>query len=203
MQAQLDTPTRMQETESRKSSEAPNADEAEIKESQYTSAQEKKQESNSEIVDKDEANGQTEPENASQEQQPPEPPFSIFTSRERNFVVIMASLAALFSPLSANIYYPALNTLSEDLHESLSKINLTITTYLVWQSNTSLPTRTHCIADLSRASTSLYWQPFRRDRSTAILHNLLYHLHRGKHWSGIAPKLSYLARSTYDTELRE
>ena len=203
MQAQLDTRAQMQETESRKSSVALNADKAKIEESQGTSAQEKQDESNSEIVGKDEANGQTEPEKASQEQQPPEPPFSIFTSKERNFVVVMASLAALFSPLSANIYFPALNTLSEDLHESSTNINLTITTYLVWKSNTSLPIRAHCITDLSRASTSLHWQLFRRDWSTAILHNLLYHLHWGKHWSGIAPKLSYLACSTYGTELRE
>ena len=65
------------------------------------------------------------------EREDPEPPFSVFSARERNFLVMMASLAALFSPLSANIYYPALNTLSTDLHVSLSKINLTITTYLV------------------------------------------------------------------------
>lgn len=64
-------------------------------------------------------------------QQDPEPPFSVFSARERNFLVAMASLAALFSPLTANIYYPALNTLSTELHVSLSKINLTITTYLV------------------------------------------------------------------------
>lgn len=60
-----------------------------------------------------------------------EPPYSIFSRGQKNFVVVIASLAALFSPLTDNIYYPALNTLSEDLHESLSNINLTITTYLV------------------------------------------------------------------------
>lgn len=146
MQAQSDTRAQTQEMESK----------AEIGESEDISAQEKKHESNSEIVDKDEANGQTEPENASQERLPPESPFSIFTPSEKRFIIIIASLAALFSPLSANIYYPALNTLSEDLHESLSKINLTITTYLVWQSNTSGATRAHYITDLSRASTSLY-----------------------------------------------
>lgn len=67
------------------------------------------------------------------EQQDPGPPFSVFSARERKFLVAMASLAAMFSPLSANIYYPALNTLSTDLHVSISKINLTITTYLIFQ----------------------------------------------------------------------
>ena len=193
MQAQSDTRAQTQEMESK----------AEIGESEDISAQEEKHESNSETVDKDEANGQTEPENASQERLPPEPPYSIFTPSEKRFIIIIASLAALFSPLSANIYYPALNTLSEDLHESLSKINLTITTYLVWRSNTSGATRAHYITDLSRASTSLYREPFRRDRSTNTLYNLLYYLHWGKHWSGIASKLSYIARSTYGTELRK
>ncbi|KAL9102337.1 MAG: hypothetical protein Q9163_002518 [Psora crenata] len=68
-----------------------------------------------------------------QEQEEGEPPFSIFSAREKRFIVIVASIAALFSPLSANIYYPALNTLAKDLHVSLSKINLTITTYLIFQ----------------------------------------------------------------------
>ena len=62
----------------------------------------------------------------------PEPPFSIFGRREKTFIVIMASLAALFSPLSANIYYPALTVLAEDLNVSNTLINLTITSYLVW-----------------------------------------------------------------------
>ena len=70
-------------------------------------------------------------EQETEEQPTQEPPFSVFSIREKRFIVIIASLAALFSPLSANIYYPALNTLSTDLHVSLSKINLTITTYLV------------------------------------------------------------------------
>lgn len=107
----------------------------EIEGSEDTSAQEKKQEPDSKKVDKDKADGQREPDDSSKEleaQQPPEPLFSILSPSEKRFVIVIASLAALFSPLSANIYYPALNTLSEDLHESLSKINLTITTYLVW-----------------------------------------------------------------------
>ena len=62
-----------------------------------------------------------------------EPPFSVFSRGEKTFLVVMASLAALFSPLSANIYYPALNVLATDLNVSNSLINLTITSYLVRQ----------------------------------------------------------------------
>lgn len=128
MQAQLETRGQMQEKNSRNSSDALSAEKAEIGEAENTSAQEKKQERNSENVDEDKANGQTEPEN---QQQPPQPPFSVFSPSERRFIIMIASLAAVFSPLSANIYFPALNTLSEDLRVSVSKINLTITTYLV------------------------------------------------------------------------
>jgi hypothetical protein len=64
----------------------------------------------------------------------PEPPFSIYSSREKKFIVLMASLAALLSPLSANIYYPALNVLADELSVSLTLINLTITAYLVRKS---------------------------------------------------------------------
>ena len=115
-------------------SESLNDEKAEVKDSQDISSEGNKDDSKSENVDKDNADGQTEPENPSQEQegqQPQEPPFSILSPSEKRFVVVIASLAALFSPLSANIYFPALNTLSEDLHESVDKINLTITTYLV------------------------------------------------------------------------
>ena len=65
------------------------------------------------------------------EQAEAQPPYSVFGSHERRFIIVLASLAALFSPLSANIYFPALNTLARDLDVSISKINLTITTYLV------------------------------------------------------------------------
>lgn len=135
MQAQSEPRGQVHEMHSRNPSKLLSDEKTEIEGSEDTSAQEKKQESDSNKVDKDKADGQREPDDSSQEleaQQPPEPPFSILSPGEKRFVIVIASLAALFSPLSANIYYPALNTLSEDLHESLSKINLTITTYLVW-----------------------------------------------------------------------
>ena len=95
---------------------------------------EQQQDLGSQDIEAEEAHSRTESEQQEQEsgkQQTQEPPFSVFSVREKRFIVIMASLAALFSPLSANIYFPALNTLSADLHVSLTKINLTITTYLV------------------------------------------------------------------------
>ena len=148
MQAQSQGHEQLQEMELQNTSEAPSPEPLNAEECKDNPGQEEKQELHSEDVENKQANGYTEPDNPSQEQeegQPPEhsePPFSIFSSSERNLIVVIASLAALFSPLSANIYYPALNTLSEDLHQSLSKINLTITTYLVCTWSIPLMART-------------------------------------------------------------
>ena len=57
--------------------------------------------------------------------------FSVYTARQKKVILIGGSFAAFFSPVSSNIYFPALNTIAKDLHVSLSQINLTVTTYQV------------------------------------------------------------------------
>ena len=57
--------------------------------------------------------------------------YSVFTDSQRRYIVFMASWAGFFSPVSSQIYFPALNTLAEDLHVSNSLINLTLTSYMV------------------------------------------------------------------------
>ena len=57
--------------------------------------------------------------------------FSVYTARQKKVILISGSFAAFFSPVSSNIYFPALNTIAKDLHVSLSQINLTVTTYQV------------------------------------------------------------------------
>ncbi|KAF2763176.1 MFS general substrate transporter [Pseudovirgaria hyperparasitica] len=61
------------------------------------------------------------------------PIYSVFTLGQKQFIVFMTALAGLFSPLSANIYFPALNTLTEDYKVSAALINLTLTTYMIFQ----------------------------------------------------------------------
>ena len=61
------------------------------------------------------------------------PAHSAFPKRKKQFIVFMAAFAGFFSPLTANIYFPALNTLSNELHVSNSLINLTLTTYMIFQ----------------------------------------------------------------------
>lgn len=64
---------------------------------------------------------------------PTTPPYSIFTRSQKRYIVFLAAFAGLFSPLSANIYFPALNTLATDLRVSNAHINLTITSYMIFQ----------------------------------------------------------------------
>ena len=59
------------------------------------------------------------------------PLYSVFTKNQKIFIVFMASWAGFFSPVSGQIYFPALNALARDLHVSNSLINLTLTSYMV------------------------------------------------------------------------
>lgn len=61
------------------------------------------------------------------------PAYSVFSSRQRQFIVFMVACAGFFSPLSANIYFPALNSLSADLKVSNELINLSLTSYMIFQ----------------------------------------------------------------------
>ena len=66
-------------------------------------------------------------------QEPATPAYSVFTHRQRKFIIVMVACAGFFSTLSANIYFPALNALSRDLKVSNGLINLTLTSYMVFQ----------------------------------------------------------------------
>ncbi|CAD0086413.1 unnamed protein product [Aureobasidium vineae] len=59
--------------------------------------------------------------------------YSVFTPTQKKLIVFTASLAGFFSPLSGSIYYPALNTIAEDLGITATKVNLTVTTYMIVQ----------------------------------------------------------------------
>ena len=59
------------------------------------------------------------------------PPYSSFSNAKKRYIVATAAGAGLFSSLSAQIYFPALNTLANDLNVSASMINLTVTSYMV------------------------------------------------------------------------
>ncbi|KAI5480593.1 hypothetical protein MNV49_000289 [Pseudohyphozyma bogoriensis] len=57
----------------------------------------------------------------------PPVPYSVFTNRQKWMMVGLVSTAGLLSPLSANIYFPAIQTIADDLHVPLENISLTLT----------------------------------------------------------------------------
>ncbi|EFY85097.1 MFS multidrug transporter, putative [Metarhizium acridum CQMa 102] len=62
-----------------------------------------------------------------------EPPYSIFDKGQKWIIVILASTAATFSGFASNIYFPALPTIAQDLGVSIDLVNLTVTSYLLFQ----------------------------------------------------------------------
>ena len=60
-----------------------------------------------------------------------ERPYSTFSPWQKKAIVLAASFGSFISPLTTNIYFPALNTIASDLGVSIGQINLTITTYMV------------------------------------------------------------------------
>ncbi|KAL6705350.1 multidrug transporter [Coniothyrium glycines] len=62
-----------------------------------------------------------------------EAPYSIYTSKEKWLIVAMVALAGFYSPLPANIYFPAIPTIARAFDRSLDDINQTVTVYLVFQ----------------------------------------------------------------------
>lgn len=81
------------------------------------------------------ANGNHETADIEKEAEAPaqRPLHSVFSARKKALIVFMTSLGSLFSPLSSFIYLPALNTLARDLHVSNASINLTVTSYMIFQ----------------------------------------------------------------------
>ncbi|KAF7365662.1 MFS domain-containing protein [Mycena venus] len=79
---------------------------------------------------REEARGET------QEQSRNEPhaePYSIYTCREKWCIVALISFGGLLSPLSFNIYFPVIPTLSQVFRRPIELINLTVTVYIAFQ----------------------------------------------------------------------
>ena len=61
------------------------------------------------------------------------PPHSIFSKNKKRYIVFMVSYAGFFSPLSASSYFPALNAIAAEYRVSNTLINLTLTSYMIFQ----------------------------------------------------------------------
>jgi MFS family permease len=62
-----------------------------------------------------------------------DPPYHILSKKQKWNLVVFVSMAGAFSPLSSNIYFPAIDTISTDLGVSATLVALTITVYMVAQ----------------------------------------------------------------------
>lgn len=60
-------------------------------------------------------------------------PSSLFTRPQKALLIAIVSVAATFSGFSSNIYFPSIPTIASDLSVSTELINLTVTTYLIFQ----------------------------------------------------------------------
>ncbi|KAJ5794787.1 hypothetical protein N7457_001386 [Penicillium paradoxum] len=61
------------------------------------------------------------------------PPYHVFPRSRKLLMVYIVSFAAIFSPLSSNIYFPALTDISEELDISIAMATLTVTVYMIVQ----------------------------------------------------------------------
>ena len=67
------------------------------------------------------------------ERVPTKPVHSVFPKPLKYYITFLAAVGSFFSPLAANIYFPVLTTLAKDLNVSNELINLTLTSYMIFQ----------------------------------------------------------------------
>ncbi|KAH8702307.1 major facilitator superfamily transporter [Talaromyces proteolyticus] len=75
----------------------------------------------------------SEPRGKEAKNQNSEAVFSTFKVAEKRLIVLIVALTTLLPPLTGSMYYPVIPMLAEELHVSISDINLTITAYLIVQ----------------------------------------------------------------------
>jgi len=61
------------------------------------------------------------------------PAYSAFSSKQKVYIVTVVTFASYISPTSASIYFPALNPIREALGVSTTLINLTLTSFMIFQ----------------------------------------------------------------------
>ncbi|KAI1761676.1 MFS general substrate transporter [Hypoxylon sp. FL1150] len=66
------------------------------------------------------------------------PRFSVYKPWQKRLIVLSAAFSALFASWTAQIYLPALNIAASDLNVSITRINLTVTSYMILQGVTPI-----------------------------------------------------------------
>ncbi|KAK0732386.1 major facilitator superfamily domain-containing protein [Apiosordaria backusii] len=72
-------------------------------------------------------------EQISEKEISPQKLYHVFSRREKWLLVWIVSFAGLFSPLSSNIYFPALGAISSHVRTEIAMISLTVTVYMAVQ----------------------------------------------------------------------
>ncbi|KAK9381437.1 major facilitator superfamily domain-containing protein [Kockiozyma suomiensis] len=62
-----------------------------------------------------------------------EVPYSVFSPQKKRALCAAATCTGLLSPFSTSIYFPSITQVATDLGVSVEKINLTVTTYMIFQ----------------------------------------------------------------------
>ena len=63
-------------------------------------------------------------------------PYSKFSKSQRYLIITVATLSASFSGFASNIYFPAIPTIASSLHTTVENVNLTVTSYMIFQAIT-------------------------------------------------------------------
>lgn len=66
----------------------------------------------------------------------PEKPYSAFTQSTKYMIVSISGVAGILSPISSNIFVPAIPTLASEFNRSEQDISLAVTVYLIFQAIT-------------------------------------------------------------------
>ncbi|KAI1205466.1 MFS general substrate transporter [Annulohypoxylon truncatum] len=66
------------------------------------------------------------------------PRFTVYKPWQKRLIVLSSAFSALFASWTAQIYLPALNIAADDLHVSITRINLTVTSYMILQGVTPI-----------------------------------------------------------------
>lgn len=64
--------------------------------------------------------------------------YTIYTPWQKRFIVGGAAFCGFYNPLTAQMYMPALNKLAVEFHVTPAEINLTVTTYMIFQGLTPI-----------------------------------------------------------------
>jgi hypothetical protein len=135
--------------------------------------------------------------------------YCVLRERQKILCIMIASIVTFLSPVSGNIYYPAVGSLSRDFHVPESTINWTITVYMVRQFDVlkSLDFAAAYLRVPHRPVCSRFYAPSNRPRLRLLWTStgspfLFNHIYWGKHWVGCADESGWTVHSAVPSKRR-